>query len=76
MKLSGGFRIPPRIFYSRRLGAIIAQAASELGEPSVIRRALGALEPARQERAAGSGVVDLGRVDHYLGLLEVGWVSA
>lgn len=62
---------PPSDLLLEATWCIIAQAASELGEPSVIRRALGALEPARQERAAGSGVVDLGRVDHYLGLLEV-----
>ncbi|WP_454812047.1 hypothetical protein [Paenarthrobacter nitroguajacolicus] len=54
----------------------LAQRHERTGELSVIRRALGALEPARQGGAAGTGVLDLGRVDHYLGLLEVAAVSA
>ena len=66
---------PPSDLLLEATWCIVAQSAVELGEISVIRRALGALEPAKGERAAGSGVVDLGCVDHYLGLLEVAAVS-
>lgn len=66
---------PPSDLLLEATWCIVAQAASELGELSVIRRALGALEPARGERAAGSGVVDLGCVSHYLELLEAAAVS-
>ncbi|MBP2268703.1 DNA-binding SARP family transcriptional activator [Pseudarthrobacter sp. PvP004] len=66
---------PPHDLLLEATWCIVAQAACEVGEPSLMRRALAALEPAKGERAAGSGVVDLGRVDHYLGLLGAGDVS-
>lgn len=53
------------------LWCIVGQAAYELENVGMMRRAHLALEPARSERAAGSGVIDLGSVDHFLRRLEV-----
>ncbi|GAA2854150.1 BTAD domain-containing putative transcriptional regulator [Paenarthrobacter ilicis] len=67
---------PPRDLLLEATWCIVAQAACEVGEPSLIHRALAALEPAEGERAAGSGVVDLGSVDYYLKMLGEVSVSA
>ncbi|MFW0776064.1 hypothetical protein ACLRGI_23230 [Paenarthrobacter nitroguajacolicus] len=67
---------PPKDLLLEAIWCIMAQASCELGEPSMISKALAALEPARGERAAGSGVVDLGDVDHYLRMLEAASAAA
>ncbi|MEJ1116853.1 BTAD domain-containing putative transcriptional regulator [Paenarthrobacter sp. CCNWLY172] len=61
---------PPRDLLLEATWCVMAQTACELREPSMIGRALTALTPASGERAAGSGVVDAGSVDHYLGMLR------
>ncbi|MDI2037353.1 AfsR/SARP family transcriptional regulator [Paenarthrobacter nitroguajacolicus] len=66
---------PPNDLLLEATWCIVAQTAVQLGEPTVIRRALAALEPARGERAAGSAVMDLGSVDHYLEMLQAAVTS-
>lgn len=63
---------PPKDLLLEATWCIVAQAACELRDHSLISKASAALEPARGERAAGSGAVDFGTVDHYLGLLGAG----
>jgi DNA-binding SARP family transcriptional activator len=63
---------PPNDLLLEAIWCIVAQAACQLGEPAVIRRALAALEPASGERAAGSAVIDMGSIDHYLRMLQAG----
>ncbi|MGO4147923.1 hypothetical protein AB4Y77_22915 [Paenarthrobacter sp. YAF11_1] len=60
---------PPRDLLLEATWCVLAQTACELREPSMISRAYTALTPAGGERAAGSGVVDAGSVDDYLGML-------
>ncbi|GAA3268695.1 hypothetical protein LDO98_17990 [Paenarthrobacter aurescens] len=61
---------PPKDLLMEATWCMVAQAACELGHVPAMRRALTALEPARGERAAGCGAVDLGKVDHYVGVLR------
>ena len=61
---------PPNDLVLEAMWCITAQTACELGCQATIRRSSAALAPARAERAGGSGVVDLGSVDHYLRELE------
>ena len=53
---------PPRDLLLEVAWLLLATAARELDEPSVGARAAAVLRPALDERAAGSGVVDLGPV--------------
>ncbi|MFJ6535118.1 BTAD domain-containing putative transcriptional regulator [Paenarthrobacter sp. NPDC091711] len=61
---------PPNDLLLEVTWCVIAQTAVELGEAATIQRAFSALAPAGGERAAGSGVVDLGNVKRFLELLE------
>ncbi len=60
---------PPRGLLLEVLWCLLAEAAIELGDVDAARRCLTALTPASAERAAGSGVIDLGPVAAYLGRL-------
>jgi DNA-binding SARP family transcriptional activator len=53
---------PPRGLLLEALWCLLAEAAIELGDPDGARRCAAALAPARAERAAGSGVIDLGPI--------------
>lgn len=53
---------PPQDLLLEATWVLLATAAHELDEADVTARAAAALTPARAERAAGSGVVDLGPV--------------
>lgn len=61
---------PPNDLLLEATWCIVAHTACELAESSVMSRALAALEPAGGERAAGSGVVDVGRIDHVIEKLK------
>ena len=56
---------PPDLLLEVTWGLLLT-AAREVGDAGTAARARAALEPARGERAAGSGVVDLGAVDDLL----------
>lgn len=58
---------PPNDLMMEATWCLVAEAARRLGDRRTLRRAATALDPARAERAAGSGVVDLGPV---AGLLD------
>ena len=53
---------PPKGLLLEALWCLLAEAAIELEDPDAARRCAAALAPARAERAAGSGVIDLGPV--------------
>ncbi|MEV7605686.1 BTAD domain-containing putative transcriptional regulator [Paenarthrobacter sp. NPDC089322] len=60
---------PPKDLLQETIWCIIAQTAAETGEPTTAARAQAALTPARNERAAGGAIADLGLVSEYLQLL-------
>ncbi|TVU57823.1 AfsR family transcriptional regulator [Paenarthrobacter nitroguajacolicus] len=66
---------PPNDLLLEATWCIVAQAACELEEPSVMNQALAALAPASGERAAGSGVVDVGNVDRFIAMLKAAGAS-
>ncbi|GEK21785.1 BTAD domain-containing putative transcriptional regulator [Cellulomonas xylanilytica] len=61
---------PPRDLLLEAMWCLVGRAVVETGHRAAGRRALDALRPAVSERAAGSGVVDLGSVAHLVDALE------
>jgi hypothetical protein len=61
---------PPNDLLLEVTWCVMAQAAAEARDSATIQRALSALTPASAERAAGSGVIDLGSIKNLLKLLE------
>jgi hypothetical protein len=62
---------PPKGLLLEAHWCLLTEAAIELGDPVAARRCADALRPARTERAAGSGIIDLGPVATYLDRLAV-----
>jgi hypothetical protein len=61
---------PPKGLLLEVYWCLLAEAAVELGDVAAADRCIDALRPARFERAAGSGVIDLGPVSTYLARLR------
>ncbi|RWZ67831.1 BTAD domain-containing protein [Labedella populi] len=61
---------PPKGLLLEVYWCLLAEAAIELEDTAAVERCIDALRPARFERAAGSGVIDLGPVSSYLARLR------